>query len=257
MPGSEIRDCAPSQSLYEAQLRQEAEEEPRPVPASCAPRLRKQQLGQWVRSRSMPRPTCQAFPGGAAPSGAEGEHAVSAAPLSAAEAEEQPPLGSAIQLQQAPPSLWLSACASGPGLRSLPYVPKQSPKQSSLIHVGRLPAQPRENLGRARGGLFHHQVERLFRSVWSCTIILSPSALFCRLSSLWELMPLVIRSGLLPSAQSEPLAAPAGAKLHSQSRSAPPQTPVAPRDRAVTFRTKSLPGPGRPKVLWPDQFRCL
>jgi hypothetical protein len=51
---------------------------------------------------------------------------------------------------------------------------------------------------RARGGLFHHQVERLFRYVWSCTIILSLSALFCRLSALWELVPLVIHTGLLP-----------------------------------------------------------
>ena len=203
----------------------------------------------------MRRQTCQAFPGGAVPSGAAEEHAVPAAPLSAAEAEEQPPLGSAIQRQQAPP-LWRAACASGPGLRSLPYVPKQSPKPSSSIRSGRLPARPRENLVRARGGLFHHQVERLFRSVWSCTIILSPSALFCRLSALWELMPLVIRSGLLPSAQSEPLAAPAGAKRHSQSRSAPPPTPAAPRDRVVTFRTKSSPGPGKPKVLWSDQLRC-
>jgi hypothetical protein len=198
MPGSEIRGCARSQSLYGAQLRQEAEEAAaRHVPAPCAPRLRKQRLGPQVRSRSMRRQTCQAFPGDAVPSGAAEAHAVSAAPLSAAEAGEQPPLGSAIQRQQAPP-LWLRACASGPGLLSLPCVPKQSPKQSSAIGSGRLPAQPRENLVRARGGLFHHQVERLFLYVWSCTIILSPSALFCRLFVLWELMPLVIRSGLLP-----------------------------------------------------------
>jgi hypothetical protein len=197
MPGSEIRDCAPSQSLCAAHSRPEAEVAARPFPASCAPRLRKQQLGRRALSRSRPRQTCQPFPGGAVPSGAVGEHAVPAAPLSAEEAGEQPPLDSAIQLQQAPP-LWLAACASGPGLRSLPYVPKQLLKQSSSIHAGRLPAQPRENLARARGGLFHHQVERLFRSVWSCTTILSLSALFCRFSSLWELMPLVTRSGLLP-----------------------------------------------------------
>ena len=172
MPGSEIRDCAPSQSLCAAQLRPEAEAVARPFPASCAPRLRKQRLGPWAPSRSMPQPTCQAFPGGAVPSAVEGERAVPAAPLSAAEEEPQPPLDSALQLQQEQPPLWPAACASRPEPWSLPSAPKQSPTQSSSNHSGRLPARLRENLVRARGGLFHHQVERLFLYVWSCTIIL-------------------------------------------------------------------------------------
>jgi hypothetical protein len=202
MPGSEIRGCARSQFLNGAQSRQEAEAAALPFPVPCALRLRKQRLGPWAPSRSMRRQTCRAFPSGAVPSGVVEERALPAAPLSAAEEEAaQPPLDSAIPLQQAPP-LWWAACASGPqpgsGPWSLPSAPKQSPKQSSSIRSGRLPARPRENLARARGGLFHHLIERLFRNVWSCTIILSPSALFCRLSALWELMPFVIRSGLLP-----------------------------------------------------------
>src|ERR1700722_11753749 len=118
MPGSEIRGCARNQSLYAARLRLEAEAAARPAPASCVPRLRKQQLGQWVRSRLMRRQTFQAFPGGGVPSADAGEHVGPAAPLSAAAAREQPPLGSAIQRQPAPP-FWLAACSSGPGLRSL------------------------------------------------------------------------------------------------------------------------------------------
>jgi hypothetical protein len=47
--------------------------------------------------------------------------------------------------------------------------------------------QLRESLAPVAGGQFQHLVERLFRSVWSCRIILSFSGLFCRLSSLWEL----------------------------------------------------------------------
>ncbi len=199
MPGSEIRDCAPSQSLAAARPPPEAEATARPSPVPCALRLLKQPLGRWAPTRSRRRQTCRAFPGDAAPSGVEAEHAVFAAPLSAAEEEPaQPPLDSAIQLQQEAPPLWRAACASGPELRSLLSAQKQSPKQSSSRGSGRLPARPRENLARAQGGLFHHLVERLFRCVWSCTIILSPSALFCRLSALWELMPFVIRSGSLP-----------------------------------------------------------
>jgi hypothetical protein len=198
MPGSEIQGCAPSQSRAAARPPQEMKAAARPCPVPCALRLRKRRLGQWAPSRSMRRQTCRVFPGGAVPSGVEAERAVFAAPLSPAEEEAgQPPLDSAIQLQQAPP-LSRAGCASGPEPWSLPSAPKQSQKQSSSIRSVRLPARPRENLARARGGLFHHLIERLFRYVWSCTIILSPSALFCRLSSLWELMPFVIRSGLLP-----------------------------------------------------------
>jgi hypothetical protein len=198
MPGSKIPDYARNQSLNGAQSPQEVEAAARPSPVPYALRRRKPRRGPWAPSRSMRRQTCRAFPGGAVPSGAAAEHDGPAAPLSAAEEWPHPPLDSALPLQREQPPLWRAACASGTEPWPLPSAPKQSLTQSSSNRAGRLPARLRENLVRVRGGLFHHQVERLFRSVWSCTIILSPSALFCRLSALWELMPKVIRSELPP-----------------------------------------------------------
>src|ERR1700722_6667521 len=79
----------------------------------------------------------------------------------------------------------LVARGSSWGVLFLPASTKQLPKRSSN-HFGSQQALPRESLVRARGGLVHHQFERLSQSVWSCRIILPSSGLFCRFSSLWE-----------------------------------------------------------------------
>ncbi len=185
-PESENRGCARHRSLAWAQPRSAEEEPARPVPAPYVLRPRKPRLGQWAQSHSTPRRTClpvrMAY--AAVPSGAWEEHAVLAAPLVAALEWEQRGLGSAMQLpQERLPQV--VARGSSWGVLFLPASTRRLPKRSSN-HVGSQQALPRESLVRARGGLVHHQFERLSRSVWSCRIILPSSGLFCRFSALWE-----------------------------------------------------------------------
>jgi hypothetical protein len=82
--------------------------------------------------------------------------------------------------------LWPVVCASGSRLSSSPCWLRQS-RSSSSNHSWSPRAQLRESLAPVAGGQFQHLFERLFRSVWSCRIILSFSGLFCRFSALWEL----------------------------------------------------------------------
>jgi hypothetical protein len=210
-PESENRGCARHRSPAEAQPRSAEQETARHVPAPYVLRPRKPRLGQWAQSHSTPRRTCP--PGrmayAAVPSGAWEEHAVLAAPLVPAREWEQRWPGPATQLpQERLPRLVARGSSWG---FFLPASTKQLPKRSSN-HFGSQQALPRESLVRARGGLVHHQFERLSRSVWSCRIILPSSGLFCRFSSLWEFDCVVIHIGWQPWAQCALLATPVTAK---------------------------------------------